>query len=297
MSIKKLEYFISVAECLSFTNAAKKHFLSQTAISQNIASLESEIGVKLFDRNKHHIALTKPGEIFYEDIKNILKSYSYSIDKVKSINNNERCIRISYSNVVEKEVLFNLSKKFMEKNPDIEIKFIKRIVNNLHQPLFKNNEDIVFILSNYIKNIKNLNRINIYHEKLLLAVSKEEKLDNKKYINWDDINFDKILLTESQVYLNDYKKIFNNQLINIENEEISNLKVDHETVMLLIELNKGYAFIPDIPRARNNKRINCLEIIGKDLYIDVDMIWQENMGRDKVNEFIKFVKNEMNGEL
>ena len=296
MSIKKLEYFISVAECLSFTKAAQKHFLSQTAMSQNIASLELEIGVKLFHRNQHHITLTKAGHVFYEDIKNILKAYNYSRDKLKYINSNNRCIRISYSNIVEKEVLFNLSKKFIDKHPDIEIKFINRIVNNLYQPLFKDNEDIIFILSNYINNMKRLNRINIYHEKLLLAVSKEEKLENEKYINWDDINFDKIVLTENQVYLNDYKNIFNNQLISIENEEIFNSEVDHETVMLLIELNKAYSFIPDIPRVRNNKRIRCLEILGRDLYIDVDMIWQEDMLREEVKEFIKFVKNEMNNK-
>ena len=60
--------------------------------------------------------------------------------------------------------------------------------------------------------------------------------------------------------------------------------------MLSIELNKGCAFISSISMMINNQRINCLEIIDKDLYIDADMIWKENE-QEKIKKIIKFVKN------
>ena len=52
---KKIEYFVTLAECLSFTQAAAAHSVSQTAISQYIASLEAKLQVRLFNRNAHAV--------------------------------------------------------------------------------------------------------------------------------------------------------------------------------------------------------------------------------------------------
>ena len=50
---KSFYFFMSVVETGSFSQAAKKHYLSQAAISQQISKLEEEVGVRLFDRSKY----------------------------------------------------------------------------------------------------------------------------------------------------------------------------------------------------------------------------------------------------
>lgn len=52
MNTKQLEYFISVAETLSFTKTAEKFYISQTAITQQIKSLEESMGVTLLKEIK-----------------------------------------------------------------------------------------------------------------------------------------------------------------------------------------------------------------------------------------------------
>ena len=59
-------YFIAVVEQGSFSKAAKKFYLSQSAISQQITQLENEIGVILFDRSGYKPKLTNQGKVFYE---------------------------------------------------------------------------------------------------------------------------------------------------------------------------------------------------------------------------------------
>ena len=54
MNLKQMEYFVAAAEPLNFTRAAKKCFISQTAMTLQIQSLEEKIGVPLFVRDKHH---------------------------------------------------------------------------------------------------------------------------------------------------------------------------------------------------------------------------------------------------
>ena len=50
---KSFYFFMSVVETGSFSQAAKKHYLSQAAISQQISKLEEEVGVRVFDRSKY----------------------------------------------------------------------------------------------------------------------------------------------------------------------------------------------------------------------------------------------------
>lgn len=56
MTTNQLKYFITAAETLSFTEAGKLHYISQTAITQHIQSLEEQLGVKLFAREKNGCA-------------------------------------------------------------------------------------------------------------------------------------------------------------------------------------------------------------------------------------------------
>lgn len=72
---KKIEYFITLAECLSFTQAAAAHSVTQTAISQYIASLENKLQVRLFNRNAHSVSLTDAGKFYYERITFMLRYY------------------------------------------------------------------------------------------------------------------------------------------------------------------------------------------------------------------------------
>ena len=72
---KKIEYFVTLAECLSFTQAAAVHSVTQTAISQYIAALEGKLHVRLFNRNAHSVSLTEAGKFYYERVTYLLRFY------------------------------------------------------------------------------------------------------------------------------------------------------------------------------------------------------------------------------
>lgn len=63
MNLTQVKYFLEVADCLNFTAAAGRLYVSQQCISKQIARLEREIGVRLFDRSTAKVSLTRAGTL------------------------------------------------------------------------------------------------------------------------------------------------------------------------------------------------------------------------------------------
>jgi LysR family transcriptional regulator, benzoate and cis,cis-muconate-responsive activator of ben and cat genes len=71
MTLRHLRAFIAVADELSFTSAARTLHISQPPLSRQIQQLEKEIGVKLFVRGPHGIALTDRGRVFLDEARRL----------------------------------------------------------------------------------------------------------------------------------------------------------------------------------------------------------------------------------
>jgi DNA-binding transcriptional LysR family regulator len=69
METRQLEYFVAVAEELSFTKAAQRLFAVQSTVSAAIKALEAELGATLFDRSTRKVALSAAGSAFLPEAK------------------------------------------------------------------------------------------------------------------------------------------------------------------------------------------------------------------------------------
>lgn len=70
--LRQIKYFITVVDSGSFTEAAEELYISQSAVSQQISALESELGVKLLRREKRKFELTEAGKYLYRHGQEVL---------------------------------------------------------------------------------------------------------------------------------------------------------------------------------------------------------------------------------
>ena len=128
-----MKYFIAVVECNSFTEAAEQCYISQSAISQQIRSLEKELGVELIHRENRSFTLTPAGKYFYEQSKGILNEVedirreTFRIGKDKEME-----LKIGYLRCYSGQELHQAVAEFSRLYPEVSI----HIVNGTHEELY-----------------------------------------------------------------------------------------------------------------------------------------------------------------
>ncbi len=122
MLFKQMQYFISIVKNNSFTEAAEENYISQSAISQAIKSLEDELGVKLLKRSNRSFTLTNAGEYFYKQSLILIDEVDrieHNIKKIATQKND--VLKIGYINNYSGLEIYNAIMKFAEIYPNIDI--------------------------------------------------------------------------------------------------------------------------------------------------------------------------------
>ncbi|TRW78477.1 LysR family transcriptional regulator [Mycolicibacterium sp. 018/SC-01/001] len=82
MEFRQLEHFLAVAGEMSFTRAAERAHVVQSALSTSVGKLERELGVQLFDRSRQQISLTPAGERFRSHALDVVRAGRLALDSV-----------------------------------------------------------------------------------------------------------------------------------------------------------------------------------------------------------------------
>ena len=120
-SLASLRAFEAVARHLSFRRAADELFVTHAAISHQIKSLETELGVKLFERNSRSVTLTDEGNQYYPIIRNSLEAIAKGTENLKGEKGYEELVVQSYSSFINAWLLPRLT-QFQSRNSNIHVR-------------------------------------------------------------------------------------------------------------------------------------------------------------------------------
>jgi DNA-binding transcriptional LysR family regulator len=122
VDIKGLQYFITAAERLNFTVAAKECYITQTAMSLHIKKMEDELGFKLFIRDKHMTELTDAGRDFYTHARELILVYEEAVRHAISVNHGVTgIIRLMIPSCIEGFMLMDRLRAFRAMFPGVEV--------------------------------------------------------------------------------------------------------------------------------------------------------------------------------
>ncbi len=115
-----MRVFCIAAEHESFRDAAESLFLTSSAVSHQVKHLETELGVKLFERTPRSIVLTDSGRALYEDVQPLLAQFD-AVTRRHAQSGPSRSLRISVQPFFASELFVPRLPEFVARHPDIDI--------------------------------------------------------------------------------------------------------------------------------------------------------------------------------
>jgi DNA-binding transcriptional LysR family regulator len=137
MELRRLRYFVAVAEELSFNRAAQRLHMAQPPLSNQIKQLEEELGVRLFDRTSRGVRMTEAGELLLEEARRIFAQVEGTMRMVRRVGHGEvGRLTLGFVPSASNGVLPRILHAFRGRFPDVEL-FLRemrpdRIVQRMH---------------------------------------------------------------------------------------------------------------------------------------------------------------------
>lgn len=175
MELRHLQYFTVLAETLHFGRAAERLHISQPPLSRQIALLEQELGVVLFERTRRTVKLSAAGERFFRDAKEILSS----IERAKC---NALSARIGQSGSISVGFMFAaahsvvppITRAYTSAFPEVELQLTETIPRLLSQDIRESKVDIAIMYPS--NDLQELETRTVFSEPLVVALPAEHPL-------------------------------------------------------------------------------------------------------------------------
>jgi len=146
MELKQLHYFMEVAKREHISEAAADLHIAQSAISRQIANLEGELGVKLFEREGRNIKLTPIGKIFYDHTQTAIKAIEHATKQVEEYLDPDRGqIRIGFPTSLANHSLPTVISSFKNQHPNVAFHLRQGSYQYLIDAVKKREIDLAFL--------------------------------------------------------------------------------------------------------------------------------------------------------
>lgn len=142
--LNQVRYFQAVVRLGSFTEAAEECHISQSAISQQIKSLEQELGIQLIERMNRKFILTPAGEYFYKKSLILVADYDRLVqDSVRISRKDQAELRVGYLKSYAGGAIQAAVAHFSEKYPDVSVHILSGSHEDLYDALRTDKVDLV----------------------------------------------------------------------------------------------------------------------------------------------------------
>jgi DNA-binding transcriptional LysR family regulator len=147
MELRHLRYFVAVANELHFGRAAERLHISQPPLSQQIQDLERELGVELFHRTRHFVALTEAGRVFLEEALRTLRDADNAVETARKAARGD-CGRLSigFGPAPEAGILRRVLALFLSHHPKVVLELHHLYTREQIEALVDRRIDVAFPL-------------------------------------------------------------------------------------------------------------------------------------------------------
>lgn len=251
--------FYHVANTLSFSEASKQLFISQSAVSQSIKVLEKKLNQPLFIRSTKRVQLTPEGEILLKHIEpamNLIKQGENQLLEANTLNGGQ--LRIGASDTICRYYLIPYLKDFHRRFPNVHIKVTNQTSIACAKLLESGQVD--FAITNYPNSgLSNTQNVRIIHEFHDVFVANEDYASLKnKTVSLQELQTHPILMLDRKSTTSEFlHSMFQRHQLDLVPEiELSS----NDLLIDLARIGLGIAFVPDYCIPADDKTLFAVKL-------------------------------------
>ena len=275
MQIESLKVFCDLAETESFTKAAHINNVTQSAVSQQISSLERQFKSLLIERSKKNFRLTGEGQVLYDYSKQIIQTYDSLFNKLQEIKDIiSGTIRVATIYSIGLHELPPYLKKFLKAYPTVNVHVEYRRSNQVYEDVLGNVVDLGLVA--YPARDPKLEVVPLRKDTLVLVCYPQHPFARAKSIKLRDLTGQKFIGFEPDIPTRRaIDKILKEQNVAVQHVmEFDNI----ETVKRAVEIDAGIAIVPHgtITQEISKQTLAEVKIDDVELFRPLAAIYKKN---------------------
>ena len=275
MQIESLKVFCDLAETESFTKAAQVNSVTQSAVSQQISSLERQFKSLLIERSKKKFRLTREGQVLYDFSKQIIQIYDTLHNKMAELKDIiSGTIRVATIYSIGLHDLPPFIKKFMKNYPTVNIHVEYRRANQVYDDVLSNVVDLGLVA--YPVKDSKIEIVPLRKEPLVLICHPQHPFAKQKTIKLKLLAGQKVIGFEPDIPTRKaLDKIMKEHGVEVKHVmEFDNV----ETVKRAVEIDAGISIVPQgtVVQEISKQTLTSVNIEDGDFFRPLAAIYKKN---------------------
>ena len=275
MELRHLRYFTAIVQWKGYREASRRIHVAQPAISQTVADLEEELGLRLFTRAKRIAQLTPEGEAFYAEAVRTLAQAELAIETARRAARGEiGRLSIGFLGSATSAFLPELVRKFKATYPGV--KLILQQLNPVDQDAaFEKGEiDIGFTRTLIAEQNKTFSSRVLYRDPLMAVLPRSRRVKTKRVRIADLANQSFVLF-----HREGHPGLFDAIIATCQkagfNPRVENQPNMLQTVLSLVEAEQGVSIVPACARNLRSNDVRFYRLQPDDVRIDLVAAWKK----------------------
>jgi len=274
MNIETLRIFCSLVELRNFSRTSERHGISQSAVSQQLAQIETAHKCQLVNRRKRPLELTQAGEVFYVGCRELLERYDRLSSEMAALSRSSARITVAAIFSVGMHTLQPYVKRFMARHPNVHLRIDYRTADNIYESVLRGEVDIGVVAVP-----RRMRYVDVYpfeDEPLVLVchphhpLASLEQVDIHRLDGLEFVAFEKGVPTRTHI-----DGIFAQYHVAVRvTQEFDNI----ETIKRAVEINAGVSILPEttIRAELANGTLRALNFANERFYRPTGIIVRKN---------------------
>ena len=291
MQIESLKVFCDLAESESFTKAAQINSVTQSAVSQQISSLERQFKSILIERSKKKFRLTREGQVLYEYSKQIIQTYQSLQSKLQEIKDViSGTIRVATIYSIGLHDLPPYLKKYLKSYPTVNVHVEYRRSNQVYEDVLSNVVDLGLVA--YPVRDNKLDVVPLRRDRLVLVCHPQHPLAKSKSVPLAAIAGQKFIGFQPDIPTRKaIDKILKDRGVQVQHVmEFDNI----ETVKRAVEIDAGISIVPQgtILQEVSKQTLVQLDLEDGEFYRPLAAIYKKNrVLSPAIKQFVSILKS------